>query len=431
VLQRLIFFTLLAACLVLAAGVSERYSWDLDLSARRINSLSPSADRALDALAGRLELTALIPDYPVQRAQMEHLLAPYLAHPSGPRLGFVDPVREPDRARQLGATRHGELQLRSGTRKEVIAVPNVQAIDMALNRLALEGERWIVSLKGHGEDALDDTPAGLGRLVAQVEGLGYRFIAIDPRHVDRLPDNTAILLIAGPQRDYGGHTRALIEGYLEAGGPVLWLLGDAMPSLVRDGLGVGVLPGTVVDAAAARHGLDSPDNAIVNEYPAELLPHPPQGHSVLQGSRGLVFEQGDDWQLVARLQSSPLSWNETAGISGELKRNPELGEQAGPLSVGLALQRMQAGRQQRAVVLGNHHSISNDQIGQAGNMALAVGLLRWLGSDAQLGGAPVARDLDIDWPPELAGMLGAGFMGLLPIAYLALGLWSRARRRRA
>ncbi|MGB5669759.1 MAG: hypothetical protein WBM71_04310, partial [Sedimenticolaceae bacterium] len=71
-LQRLIFFTLLAACLVLAAGVTERYSWDLDLSARRINSLSPSADRALDALAGRLELTALIPDYPVQRAQMEH-----------------------------------------------------------------------------------------------------------------------------------------------------------------------------------------------------------------------------------------------------------------------------------------------------------------------------------------------------------------------
>jgi len=430
-LRRVLLFCLLTLCLVLTARVSEQYNWNLDLSAQKINSLSRSAERALHALPAPLEMTALIPDYPVQRAQLEQLLAPYLAHPSRPELSFVDPVREPDRARQLGAARHGELLLRSGSRQEVIKLPSAPAIDMALNRLALQGERWIVSLKGHGEKTVNDSGAGLDRFVSHIESLGYRFIAIDPRHVDQLPDNTAILLIAGPQQDYGGHTRALIERYLAANGQLLWLLGDDPTPVVLDRLGVGVLPGIVVDAAAARHGLDKPDNTIVSDYPAELLPQAPSGHSVLQRSRGLIFEPSDDWQPVAHLYSSPLSWNETAELVGELERNPELGELAGPLTVGLSLQRTHADGRQRVVIIGSHHFISNDQIGQAGNSALAVGLLRWLGSNAQLGSAPVAQDLDIHWSPQIAAMLAIACMGLLPLAYVALGLWSRSRRRRA
>lgn len=429
--RRVVLITLLTICLGLTARVSQQYGWDLDLSAQQINSLSNSAERALDALPGRLEMTALMPDYLVQRAQLERLLAPYLAHPSRPQLRFVDPVREPELARQLGVTRHGELQMRLGSRQEVIEVPNVQAIDMALNRLALQGERWIVSLKGHGESAADDSSAGLGRFVSHAENLGYRFISIDPRHVNRLPDNTAILLVAGPRQDYGDHTEALIGRYVAADGPLLWLQGEARPPMVQDGLGVDILPGTVVDPAAARHGLEHPDNAIVSDYPAELLPQAPQAHSVLQRSRGLVFEPVEGWQLVARLQSSPLSWNETAELRGQLERNPELGEQAGPLTLGVALQRTRKDGQQRVVILGNSRFIVNDQVGQAGNLDLALGLLRWLSGNAQLGNAPVAQDLDIHWSPQLAAVLAVVLMGLLPLVYLALGLWTRSRRRRA
>ena len=82
----------------------------------------------------------IIPDYPVQRAQLEQLLAPYLARSEKLSLTFIDPVKEPDRARALGAARHGELQLRMGQRLEVIATPTTTSIDRALNRLALQGD---------------------------------------------------------------------------------------------------------------------------------------------------------------------------------------------------------------------------------------------------------------------------------------------------
>ena len=41
---------------------------------------------------------------------------------------------------------------------------------------------------------------------------------MDPRHVDGLPENTEVLLITGPQRDYGEHTREQIRAYLATGG---------------------------------------------------------------------------------------------------------------------------------------------------------------------------------------------------------------------
>lgn len=429
--RRLLFLILLAAAVILTGRVAEQYPWQVDLSEQRINSLSDSAKQAMDALTARLEITAITPDYPVQRAQLEQLLAPYLAHHSKPRFEFVDPIRAPDRARELGAERHGELQLRSGDRLEVIAEPDAAAIDLALNRLALHGERWIVSLEGNGERGLDDSPGGIGRLVQHVERLGYRIVPVDPRNVDSLPENTAVLLVAGPRQAYPEHSLQLIRRYLAAGGSLLWLAGADLPTWLATELGVEMLPGSLVDAAAATHGLEEPDNAIVSVYPAELLPRAPQRHSVFKGARALsLHEDGGDWQLQGRLSSSPRSWNETGELRGQIARDPELDERAGPLDVVLALQKTGAERQ-RLVLAGGSQFIANDHVGQGDNLALAVGLLRWLSDDAQLGPTRVAGDLDIDWSPRLAAVLAIGLMGVLPALYLATGLWLRYRRRRA
>jgi len=423
--RRLLFLVLLAAAVILTDRIAEQYPWQVDLSAQRINSLSDSAKQAMDALSARLEITAITPDYPVQRAQLEQLLAPYLAHHSKPRFEFVDPVRAPDRARELGAERHGELQLRSGDRLEVIAEPDAASIDLALNRLALHGERWIVTLEGNGERGLDDSPGGIARLVQHVERLGYRIVPVDPRNVDSLPENTAVLLVAGPRQAYPEHSLQLIRRYLAAGGSLLWLAGEDLPTWLATELRVEMLPGSLVDAAAATHGLDEPDNAIVSVYPAELLPRAPQRHSVFKGARALsLHEDGGDWQLQGRLSSSPRSWNETGELRGQIARDPELDERAGPLDVVLALHKTGAERQ-RLVLVGGSQFVANDHVGQGDNLALAVGLLRWLGPTR------VAGDLHIDWSPRLAAVLAIGLMGVLPALYLATGLWLRYRRRRA
>ena len=154
-------------------------------------------------------------------------------------------------------------------------------------------------------------------------------------------------------------------------------------------------------------------------------------HSLLRRARGLRIEPVADWETVARLESSPVRWNETGDLRGEVVREAALGEQAGPIAVGVALQRQRGEARQRIVFLGSHHLVTNDQIGRAGNLGLALGLLRWLSDNRALAVPEPARDLDIHWSPQLAGLLAIGLMGLLPAAYLALGLWWRHRRRRA
>lgn len=430
-LRRGLFLVLLLTCVVLAARVADRYSVQVDLSAQRINSLTTVAQRALDQIGPRLELLAFVPDFAVQRAEFQRLLAPYLAHRPDLQITYIDPVAQPERAREHGATRQGELHLLAAPRREVISEPTRSHIDRALNRLALQGERWIVMLKGHGEREIDGSPNGLDRLAAQTEALGYRVITLDPRQIESLPDNTAVLLLAGPQRPYDARSRALIGAFLDNGGRLLWLTGTGSDPILAAQFGLTALPGTVVDANAARYGLDDPANAIVDDFDVKLLPQPPDRHSVLHRARAFDFTTANDWQLVAQLRSSQRSWNETGDLKGRLRRDPESGEAQGPLSVGVALQRSSGQPSARAVILGSAHLLGNAQIGQAANLELTLGLIHWLSDNPLLIAQAPGASLQIDWSPELAATLAVGLMGVLPTAYLLTGLWLRRRRRRA
>ncbi len=429
--RRLLFLVLLIGCVLLLGPVSERYGWQWDLTERQSHSLSSAAQRALDALQAPLQITAFIPDYPVQRAEIGQLLAPYLVHPTRPSLRFVDPVAEPVLAREAGVTRHGEVQLRSGLRREVIARPSPAAIDAALHRLALRGERWVIGFKGHGESPVNDAPDGLGRFAARVEALGYRFVSLDPRQTDELPGNAAALILAGPSQAYGEPVQAQIRRFIAGGGSVFWLLDRALPDWAETELGVQVLPGVVVDAAAAQYGLDHPDNAIVTEYPVALFERPTAGHAVLKQARALQVGEREAWQPVARLHSSARSWNETGDLRGRIARDPALGERPGPLPIGVAFRPRPDREAGRIVVIGNREFVTNDQIGRADNATLALGLLNWLTENQQLAAPAPATDQEIRWSPTLAAVFGVFFMIVLPIGYLAGGWWLRSRRRRA
>lgn len=54
----------------------------------------------------------------------------------------------------------------------------------------------------------------------------------------------------------------------------------------------------------------------------------------------------------------------------------------GPVNIASAFERSVNDREQRIVVIGNGHFLSNTFLGNAGNLALGIGLLNWLsGSD--------------------------------------------------
>lgn len=433
-MRRWIFLGLVLVCVVLALRIGERFAWQLDVSEGRIHSLTPAAVAALDALSGPLEITVYLPELTVQRAQVDRLLEPYRSHRPDTRVAFVDPVSEPQRAREAGVSRRGELHLRTGQRREVVEQPERRQIDAALVRLARQGDRWIVSLQGHGESTLKSGPGGLARFVARVEALGYRVITLDPRQVERLPENTALLLAAAPTQVYGEHTRRLIAAYVADGGSLLWFADTSPPTLPDETIPIGLLPGYVVDASAARYGLNNPDNAIITDFP-EVLSLRAQGPAVIKRARGLHHDDpGPDemrrWQRLGSLHSGAQSWNETGAVQGQIARDPGSGERAGPITVGLLMQGVGSEPSGRIAVIGGRPFVDNEQVGRRDNLQLGLALVNWLTGNQQLAPNRPVTDLDIRWSPLLGGTLAIALMALLPAAYLFVGLWLRARRRR-
>lgn len=432
-LRRALFLVLLLACVIWSARISERYTVQLDVSTSGLHSLSEGARQALDQLDRGLFITAFLSELPVQRAALEQLLAPYLAHDSRPALRYVDPLKHPDQADALGARSPGELHLRWGERLEVLSQPTRATLDAALTRLALRGERWVVSLTGHGERDIDESPSGLSTFAEQARNLGYQVIALDARRMDRLPDNTAVLVVAAPQQAYADTTAAMIKSYLAEGGRVLWLGGTertaTTPDLLTQLFGLHPLPGLVVDAAAARFGLDSPANAVASLEADEVLPRASQQPAALYRATAFEMSGSADWTEISRFRSSGQSWNETGNLTGRLRRDPDAGEQPGPLTIGIALQATTGESPGRLAYLGSAYPLSNAHIGRLGNPDLAFGLLRWLSENTALQAESLPSH-QVRWSPQVGAGLALLSMGVLPIAYLLGGVWLRARRRR-
>jgi hypothetical protein len=431
--RRLLFLLLLITCVIWAARVSERYSVAVDLSATGLHSLSDSAQQALDQLGSGLQITAFMPDLLVQRAELEQLLAPYLAHRSAPELAYVDPLKNPDQAEALGAHASGELHLRWGERTEVLSQVTREQLDLALNRLALRGERWIVSLTGHGEHEIDQGPAGLADFADRAQQLGYQMIALDPRRIDRLPDNTAMLLIAAPSQAYDERVADLVRTYLTAGGRVFWLGRGTDPSpasaLTIADFGLRQLDGVIVDADAARFGLDSPANAIATLDASDVLPRGIQQPAALYRARAFDVALSNEWSEVARFSSGTQSWNETSDLTGRLRRDPVEGELAGPLPIAIALQAATLQDPGRLVYVGSPYLLSNAHIGRLGNRQWAFGLLRWLTENTALRSESRPTH-QLRWSPLLGSGLAILTMVLLPLGYLVAGVWLRTQRRR-
>jgi len=135
------------------------------------------------------------------------------------------------------------------------------------------------------------------------------------------------------------------------------------------------------------------------------------------------------WHKTPLLQTQAPAWNETGPIRGQVSRDLALGEQAGPLTLGLAITREQ-NPQQRLLLIGDGDFLSNAFLGNAGNLDLGLALVRWLTRDDDLIQIPAhtASDLSLELPANAGLAIGLGFLILLPLGLMLVGLsiwWRR------
>lgn len=438
-------FTLLCISAGLLAWVSQKHSVEYDWTATGRHTLSETSRDLLTKMPDKIEITSYARENSQLRDAIKKFIGKYQRHKADIQLHFVNPDAVPDEVRNLGITVDGEIIIRYQDRSEHVKTDNEQVFTNALQRLARNQDRWIATVEGHGErSALGDANHDLGEWTKQLFNQGYRVQPINISETQTIPDNTGVLLIAGPRIDYLPGELDVIIKYVNAGGNLLWLH-DPGPLYKLDKLAetldIKFYQGAIIDYAGQLIGINDPTISLVTKtlYPSHPITGGFEFTTLFPMAGAIELLESNKWSAKPILGTGDHTWNETAKLEGAVEFDQDVDTQ-GPLNIGVSLEREleleKQGElvtiQQRIVVMGDGDFISNTYLANSGNNELGTRIINWLSSDDEfISIAPkVANDMQLTMTSTTLGVIGIFFLFVFPAALIVIGITIGIRRKK-
>ena len=186
--------------------------------------------------------------------QAKNLLAEYRFQSDKVSSQFFDPEEKPGIARQYEVRQDGAMVFESdGQRKMIFGIGEQEFTGAILNVTGTE-QLNVYFVVGHGErDINSGESRGYGFVRDGLVADNYQVRSINLASVDKMPDDVALLVLAGPEKPFLASEIQLIDQYLENGGKALILvdpnpLPEATDLLTK--WGVVLKDGVVVDEMA-------------------------------------------------------------------------------------------------------------------------------------------------------------------------------------
>lgn len=389
----------------------------VDLSVRKYYELSQKTVSLLEGLDQRVNVTVFFQEEHALYNDIENLLEEYQYQSRNIKVTWVDPARDLARMEKL-VKRYGLTEAQvvvfdvdgkskivtqadladavmvKGRELPVIsAFKGEQAFSSAIQGL-IQGEAPIVYfLVGHGERRLNefDLQTGYTRIGTVLESdnvLLKELLLTNEKHV---PEDAAVLVIAGPSKMLAPVEIAMIEDYLRRSGRVMILL-DAMKETGLEPMlrnqGVSLRNDFVVDTENRLRENDvhirrfNPHPITLNlDTPARfVLPR-----SVMPlGMSGEQKSAEDRPTVIPLVLTSEQGWSETQVHDTPAKYDEDTADLRGTVSLAVAVERGAPQKlldvqiqPSRMVVFGDSDFISNGAM-VAGNQDLFMSAMNWL-----------------------------------------------------
>lgn len=448
-LQNLVFSLLFLIATGLIAWLSTQYTARFDWTYGRQHTLSDASRKVLDLLEGKVRILAFVREANELRKPVRDLVERYNAYRPVIEIEFVNPDTDPDRVRELQIRVDGEAVVEYQGRSEKLSEIEETSLTSALQRLETPEKRRMVFLQGHGERSPEGREAhAFKQFVDEVAKKGISSGVVNLALAGKIPEETDVLVIAGPKSTVLSGEMRQIESFVQNGGSLLWLLdpGDlrGMGSLANL-LGFEVLPGIVVDASTQALGIDDPTFALVVDYPPQLITQGLQQMTMFPTAAALRNKGEGQFEKEPLLVTLERTWTELGPIKEKVSFEKEKGETHGPLDLGYAITRPTPAepgktspmgatdrlRDQRIVVVGDGDFLSNNYLGNGGNLELGVRIAQWLTrADSMIQISKVnVPDRKIDLSSLQSASIAVVFLILLPLILLGTGAWIWYRRR--
>ncbi|MGH7382857.1 MAG: GldG family protein [Candidatus Methylomirabilales bacterium] len=459
---------LFLAIVVVVEALAIRHNVRVDLTQGRRHSLSDQSIKLLRSLENEVHAVAFYRTDEPGKAAAQDLLAQYAQISPKFRFELVDPDRHPALARRYGIATYGTVVLESGGKEQKFQGAEEEKITNALVKLLRTEKRVLYFLTGHGEAGLDSAARqGLSQAKQALTEVEYEVKPLLLLREREVPNDAAVLVIAGPQSELLPTELQLIEAYVKRGGKLLVLLDPFTAAGLTDLLKkYGILMGKdiIVDRLSRAFGGDYLLPVVTQYEPhpitieftkdvilATILPYARTVDAVAGPPTGITV------QVLIRTSSE--SWAETdkAALDRGEAGYDEGKDRQGPVPVG-AVATVEVGAQERGlrtevsktqetgdgrpgtgdrkgriVAYGTAAFIQNNYLGLAGNRDLFLNSVSWLAEEEQL---IAIRPRQAKFRPLVltANQARLAFWGILVLPPLAMiGTWVVVflRRRRS
>ncbi|MGZ8152851.1 MAG: GldG family protein [Methylovulum sp.] len=418
------------------AWLSTRYTLEADITGNTSNTLSSASIKLLRSLPDKVQITAYIKKDQPTRQQIAQLIDRYSRHKADLTLNFIDPDAEPEKTRELDIGKEGLITVDYRGRTEKIKFIDESTLTNALLQLANARERWITFLAGHGERSPEGVANfDLGQFGKELARRNIKALTLNLINIPAIPDNSALLVIAGPSAPLLAGEIEIIKRYIQGGGNLLLLTdpGNQHLAVFQQQLGVRQLPGALVDNNYALYGVNDRSFIIAAEYLEHPVTKDFKTITLYPVVAALEIDKKTDFQAKAIFSSTQQSWTEIGNITSDASFDAQSGERKGPLAFTYALTRnIDKNSQQRVIVAGDGDFLANAYIGNVGNLDMGLRMVNWLIHDDQFIDIPakMATDKSLQLTDTWVAFIGFGFLIFLPLLLIVAGLiiWYKRKR---
>ena len=468
--QNILFIILFLSLIGLLAFLSNRYIYLADWTVNNQNSLNEISLKLLETLEAPVKIVSYTSNSQIKQSVQE-LVKRYQRIKPDITLTFVNPNSDPETIRSLNIAVDGEMVISYDGRQENLSQLSEQDLSNTLHRLIRAKERKLFFIQGHGERSPErQANFDLSSFSKHLTKQGFLVRTLNLAGDKIIPDDTSILIIAGPQAAFLPGEVSLVIDYVNAGGNLLWLgeplnisSNQPMHGLLplAEQLGIEFLDGVVVDPTTQQYDIARPDYAIVTEYPRHAINDGfstltlfPQAagierlpgfldNNVDKKDKVMTKPLSQTFEMTSFLTTIEQSWVETSPLKDRVHYS-ELLDIIGPITIGMVLSRpINAGaansaddaitKEQRIVILGDGDFLSNTFLGNAGNLNMGMNIFNWLSHDEQFINIPtrIKDDIILDISVAKLSLLGTFFLLVIP-GLLALSgslIWFKRRNR--
>jgi ABC-type uncharacterized transport system involved in gliding motility auxiliary subunit len=440
-----VYILVIIAAIAVANVLADRYDKSFDSTSNKRYSLSEQSAKIVKGLKQDATITYF--NQSTRFREGKDLLDEYKALSPKVKVDYVDPDKDPQRAREAGVRNFGTAIVQVNGRKEEAKSMTEEGVTGAFIRDLKNNTRTVCFVTGSGEHQLDDTDReGFSQFKQLLAKDDYETKTVDLLQKPEVSNDCTTLVIAGPTRNYLQPEVDAIKKYVEDGGRVFFMLdpplkvgrseiadNDALTGLLQS-WGVTVDKDLILDLSPVGQlfGL-GPQVALVSNYSSQpIVSEIKRTATGFPLARSIQIKDTDK-ASIQKLFDSSTSSLATTNLSSDRVSVQDPNNKKGPLTMAAAgtYNTGKQNSQGRFVIIGSSGWASNRFIDFNGNSDLALNAVNWLASDEDLISIrPKApEDRRITMTQSQLGIVRATSQFVLPliIVVAGFGVWWKRR----